>query len=471
MKLSIARKEFVETWRDGRFIIAAVIVLALLGVSLVLAKKQVESAREERETAAKMERDNWLNQGKKSAHSAGHYGVYAFKPVSPLAAFDRGLEPYVGTTVFLEAHRQNPSAFLPAQDATSMRRFGELTASIALQLLAPLLIILLTFSTLAGERERGTLRQVLSLGVKPRDLVVGKAIGLGAALLVLFVPVAVIGAVVLLQLAPEGSGDFGQRVGYLTLAYGLYFAAFLALSLSVSALASNARTALVVLLLLWAVNGVLAPRLSTDLVERVKPLPSLEVFEQNLGEEIKSVQHGHGLKPEITQALLKKTLEKYGVSNPRELPINFRGVVLLESERVVGEIYDRHNAELWDQIEAQDRWVSWCGLASPLLGLRSASMAFSGTDFAHHRDFSVAAEAYRRDFVRVLNEEEMRVRPGTHGPPADRELWEQLPAFSYATPPVATALASGTAGLTVLAIWAALAWFLLISVAPRIKPN
>ena len=41
-----------------------------------------------------------------------------------------------------------------------------------------LLIVLLTFGALAGERERGTLRQVLSLGVRPRDLVLGKALGL-----------------------------------------------------------------------------------------------------------------------------------------------------------------------------------------------------------------------------------------------------------------------------------------------------
>ena len=41
-----------------------------------------------------------------------------------LDALDRGLEPFVGTTVFLEAHRQNQAAFLPAQDATALRRLN-----------------------------------------------------------------------------------------------------------------------------------------------------------------------------------------------------------------------------------------------------------------------------------------------------------------------------------------------------------
>ena len=68
-----------------------------------------------------------------------------------------------------------------------MQRFGELTAAAVLQLLLPLLIILLGFSTFAGERESGTLRQVLSLGVDRHDLALGlllvPAVLLGAAAL------------------------------------------------------------------------------------------------------------------------------------------------------------------------------------------------------------------------------------------------------------------------------------------------
>ena len=144
MILPVACKEFLDAWRDGRFRWAAAVMVALLGVALLLAWQQGQRTRAERTAAATLERENWLNQGEKNSHSAGHYGVYVFKPSAPLAVFDRGIEPFVGTTVFLEAHRQNQTAFLPAQDATAMRRFGELTAANGLQLLVPLLIVLLT---------------------------------------------------------------------------------------------------------------------------------------------------------------------------------------------------------------------------------------------------------------------------------------------------------------------------------------
>ena len=203
MILTVAKKEFVDAWRDGRFRIGGVFVLVLLLVSGLLARQQVQRARAEREAATELERENWLEQGDKNSHSAGHYGLNVFKPISPLALFDRGVEPFVGTTIFLEAHRQNQTAFLPAQDATAMRRFGELSAALALQVLVPLLIILLAFGSLAAERERGTLRQALSLGVHPRSLVLGKALGLGLSIVTLLALPAIAFGVFVMQLAPE----------------------------------------------------------------------------------------------------------------------------------------------------------------------------------------------------------------------------------------------------------------------------
>jgi ABC-2 type transport system permease protein len=172
------------------------------------------------------------------------------------------------------------------------------------------------------------------------------------------------------------------------------------------------------------------------------------------------------------QAFAQATLKKYGKTRIEELPFNFNGLVMLESERMANEVYDHHFGKLWDRLEAQDRIVTWTGLAAPLLGLRSASMTLAGTDFTHHRHFSVAAEEHRRNFVRVLNEDMMNnTAGGHHGGTAGRELWEKLPAFRYDPPPPAHALRAATPGIMVLFLWAAGAWIALLRVAPRLKPN
>jgi len=471
MILPIARKEFLDAWRDGRFRWAAAIMVALLGVALLLAWQQGQRTRAERTAAATLERENWLNQGEKNSHSAGHYGVYVFKPAAPFAVFDRGLEPFVGTTVFLEAHRQNQAAFLPAQDATAMRRFGELTAATGLQLLAPLLIVLLTFGALAGERERGTLRQVLSLGVRPRDLVLGKALGLGGALLALLLPVAVIGAVALGKLPGADAAGGWLRSAWLGGAYALYLAAILAACLAVSAIASTARAALAILLVCWAANAILAPRLASDLVQRVLPTPKLAEFETAMNKAVQEGMDGHNPRNERLQEFAQQTLKKHGKTRIEELPFNFNGLVMLESERMAGEVFDHHFGKFWNRLEAQDRAVTWTGLAAPLLALRSASMALAGTDFTQHRHFAVAAEQHRRDYVRVLNEDMMNSPPGHHGGVVGRELWEKLPAFRYDPPPPAHSVRAAMPGLMVLLLWVAGAWAALLLVAPKLKPN
>ena len=471
MIAAIARKEFRDAWRDGRFRWAAAVLVALLGVALLLAWQQVRRTSADRAAAAALERENWLNQGEKNSHSAGHYGVYVFKPLAPLAVFDRGLEPFVGTTVFLEAHRQNQAAFLPAQDATTMRRFGELTAATGLQMLAPLLIVLLTFGALAGERERGTLRQVLSLGVRPRDLVLGKALGLGGALATLLVPVALLGAVVLANFPGAETGGW-LRLLWLGGAYALYLAAILAVCLAVSAMASTARAALATLLVCWAVNTVIAPRLGADLVQHLLPLPKLVEFETAMQQAVQEGLDGHNPRNERLRQFAQETLRKHGKTRIEELPFNFTGLVMLESERLAGEVFDHHFGRLWDRIETQDRLLTWAGVAAPLLGLRTASMALAGTDFTHHRHFAVAAEKHRREYVRVLNEDMMNnSRPGDHGYVVGRAVWEKLPPFQYAPPPPAHALRAATPGLIVLLLWNAGAWAALLLVAPKLKPD
>ncbi|MDA1273210.1 MAG: DUF3526 domain-containing protein [Verrucomicrobia bacterium] len=469
---TIARNEFLDAWRDGRFRWAAGVVLTLIGVSLLLGWQQVKRASAERAAAAAMERENWLDQGEKNSHSAGHYGVYVFKPIAPLAVFDRGLEPYVGSTVYLEAHRQNQAAFLPAQDATAMRRFGELTAATGLQLLVPLLIVLLSFGALAGEREHGTLRQVLSLGVRPRDLVLGKALGLGVILAVLLLPVALLGAVVMAQLSLEDADGSWVRFAGLGAAYALYFAAILAMCLAVSGVVSTARAALAILLVCWAANAVLAPRLAADLVQRILPTPKLAEFESEMNRAVQEGLDGHNPRNQRLQEFVRGTLEKHGKTRIEELPFNFHGLVMLESERMANEVFDHHFGRLWDRLESQDRAVTWTGLVAPLLGLRAASMALAGTDFSHHRHFSIAAEQHRREFVRVLNEDMMNnTRPGDHGGVAGRALWEKLPPFRYNPPPPVHILRSAAPGFIVLCLWATGAWIALLRVAQRLKPN
>ncbi len=457
MIIKIARKEMTELWRDGRFRWSGLIVFALLLVALAVGWKNYTTVKREHDTANAESRRTWEDQGKRNPHSAAHFGVYAFKPKTPLSLIDSGLDNYTGTNIWVEAHYQNPSRGRPVEDATALQRFGELTAAGVLLLLLPLLIVFLGFDIFAGERERGTLRQALSIGVKQSDFALGKLLGLLAALGILLVP-ATIAGVLALALATGNDLLLASlpRFTLLCLSYLLYFSAFAGIVVAVSALVATARLSLVILIGFWILSSLVVPRLANDLAERVYPEPSSEQFWAAIDKDLKEGVDGHNPANDRTKALEEKLIQQYGVAKREDLPINFNGIALNAGEEYASQVFDKHWSRVWHTYYSQQKVHQAFGVVAPFLPTRSLSMGFAGTDLAHYEDFTGAVEQYRRDFNRMLNmdfAENSKTKDG-YNYFVDRELWERSPDFAYQQPNVTWALTNQIWNLLILAAWA-----------------
>lgn len=467
----IACKELTETLRDGRFRWAGAVVLGLLLVALATGWNHFRAVHAEHEAARQLTRQHWLEQGEKNPHSAAHYGIYAFKPKQPLSFVDRGVDPYVGVASWLEAHYQNSFQGRPAQDATALARFGDLTAAGVLQLLVPLLIILLGFAIFSGERESGTLRQLLSLGVRPRHLALGKALGLGGALALLLVPAALIGALALVLASPEmaGGAGIGGRVLLLALVYLLYFALFVGITLAVSALAPSSRLALVGLLGFWILNVLVAPRAVSDLARRLHSTPSQWEFAAAMRHDLEQGFDGHSPADVRLAALRERTLAQYGVERVEELPVNFSGISLQAGEEHGNLVFDRHFGGLNATFERQEQIHRRVALLAPMLAVRSLSMGLAGTDGAQHRHFAAAAEEYRRQVQRIMNEDiTFNSRTGDRYI-ASPELWARVPDFAYAAPGLGWVMERQWGTAAVLLLWMVLAALAAGAATARIR--
>ena len=453
MTRHIIRKEFTDMLRDGRFRWCSILVGALLLVSLGHGWVQARGAQQELAAAQTTAREHWESQGEKNPHSAAHYGVYAFKPRLALSFVDEGVDPYTGTSVWLEAHRQNDFLLRPAQDATAAQRVGALTAAQVLQHLVPLLIILLTFGALAGERERGTLRQLLSTGIGRRELALGKSLGITGALAILLVPAAVVGGAALVVGSPGPASSPLARGAVLAGVYLAYFTAFLALSLAVSAWARSSRTALVILLGVWVMNGLVAPRVAVDLSKWLHPTPSAVEFARTMEREL-AVGVEEISRPDRA-ALTERLLAQYGVERVEDLPINESGVYLQESEEFGNRIFDRNYGALWDTFERQGIVHETLAVAAPLLAVRTLSMGLAGTDVEQHRHFATAAEAYRREMMRRMNGDLAENSRSGEVYLAGPDLWAEVPPLQYDAPSLGWVLGNRILSLVVLGMWLA----------------
>ena len=372
--------------------------------------------------------------------------MYAFKPTSPLSFVDPGVDAYVGVAAFLEAHRENDFNYRPARDATAIARFGQWTAAAVLQVIMPLLIILLGFSSFTGERENGTLRQVLSVGVSPRDLLLGKSAGMGAVLLLVGLPAVVIGALAM-AFAARGSESVVDRALWLVLVYTVYGVLFAATAVAVSAHARSSRTALLSLLGFWAMNALVAPRALSDLSRSMQKVPSSFAFNRAMENE---------LAAEAAKESAAQASDRARPSGSAPLSAAaMRGRTLIEGERRGNAVFDLYYGRLHDAFARQTHIQSLGAIVVPLTSVRLLSMSLSGTDYEQHWEFAQAAERYRRDLVGAMNIALVNGPTNASGAPVDGDstLWRSVAPFSFTLPTARPIVARERTGFAILAVW------------------
>lgn len=141
------------------------------------------------------------------------------------------------------------------------------------QVILGLMAVLLTFDSISGERESGTLRATLAHPVPRNAVVIGKFVG---ALLTILPPV-LLGTLISLLVAASAGVAFWRdggliRLGVLTLGAVGYLALFAAMGLAVSATIRTAKTSLVVTLVLWASLVFVVPRLAALIASLAHPV-------------------------------------------------------------------------------------------------------------------------------------------------------------------------------------------------------
>jgi ABC-2 type transport system permease protein len=465
----VIRLEIVNVLRDVRLAAALGTCVAVFFLSGTAALMHVrDDARVKAEVSA-AERDRWLGQGEKDPHSAAHYSIYAFRPVSPLEAIEPGIAPFVGQAVWLEAHLQNDLLSRPQQDATMFQRLGVVDPAALLIRVGPLVVFLLAFALAAGDRGLGT--QALAFGNAPSRgvFVAAKIVGTSAlGMLALVVPLTLVGAV---SVALYGSHpmDAGIRlIGWLAGATA-YVAITSIVAVIVCMAAASVQTALSVLLLAWVGLVLAALPAGSALAEWTRQLPSFQQTKLVLVDEAPAYW-----TPEAGAEQTATILRRYGVQSERELDerqINVRGAQLDVAERHAQEVFDREIGGFYDHVVAQDLAYAHLGWLSPAVAFDAVSSAIAGTDFLHHRHFVDAAESYRRGLVNRMNAD-LIPHPAVGGREHtnDISLWSDVPPFEYRPRPVMAAVQSALSPLLALATWLVAAIVASAAIARRVRP-
>ena len=161
----------------------------------------------------------------------------------------------------------------------------------------------------------------------------------------------------------------------------------------------------------------------------------------------------------------------YGVERLEDLPVGFSGIRMMHMSDWSAEVSDRGYRDmrrLWDR---QSRLRTIASLAFPYLAVRRASQNMAGGDWPHYRAFSEAAENYRRNVVRQLDEV---LRDELSGEwwemDSDASVWSGTRPFDYQPPSVVWAIKQSWSAFAVLVLWVAGGVVVLRTVAGRLSP-
>lgn len=469
----IARDE-LRLLRRNRVAVIATMLLVLLTLVAVATswahQRGIADLRDRQqhgaETAFKAQPD-------RHPHRVVHYGTFIFRPLGPLAAFDPGVDAFTGNSMFLEGHRQNSANFGDVRQSSLLVRFGQLTPAFVLQIVAPLLLIFLGYGALARERERGTLRLLMLQGVSRGSLVGGKLLALGTVALVAGLP-AMIGFVAIAR----QPGALALPMLITAVGYLAYLAWWTVVILLVSATVRRSRDAVLALVALWAVTSVLLPRVVPDVASAAVPLRNRLQTDVAIARDLRHMGDSHNPADPHFATFKQSVLDRYGVDRVEDLPVNYKGVVGMEGERLTSSLFARYTGESYAAQDRQIALVDAAGILSPTIAVRALSMAAAGTDFAGHRRFLDQAEAYRYALVQRLNRMEAEdvsyADDIAEDAGADRRKrvsatnWSAMPDFSFARASGSDLARGALPGLAIVLGWLTAATMMLALATRRL---
>ncbi len=296
-------------------------------------------------------------------------------PLPTLASGQADLAPSVETVSLWRL--QTPTDARSELENPSRLLSGRFDLAFVLVWLFPLFLLGLAYDLLAGDRESGTLRLVLSRGVRPGAWLAVRALARGAPALAL---------ALLATWASSWWGDVassapdsGARLAHACVLVGAYGLFWLSVAALVNALARSAAAAATALGAAWVAVVLVAPTLLNIVVESLHPMPSR-------AELVASAREASGDAERRGNEVLNSFYRDHPELAPPGMQVDFAQRILAVQEdvaRAMDPVAERFDA----QLDAQQRIVELWRFASPAIAVHEALTDLAGTGYWRQRAF------------------------------------------------------------------------------------
>lgn len=269
MVMQIARHRFISNILTLRFTISFVLCLILFAVSTeILVQDYTERLHEYNEQVKAIEDDL------KQVQVFARFSVPVLRPPTPLSVICEGAERRLGVgfevgyesppTIAEETATKNPLlAVFPSFDVVAI-----------IEIVLSLLAVFLVYDVISGQREDGTLKQVLSNSVPRHTILMGNVLG---SMTTIIVPLAIGFLISLIVIELHPSVAFSVRdyegVAILFFLAVIFLSVFFSIGLFLSCRIRRSATVLIIMLTLWVTTVIVLPNIAVYVARQIVEIP------------------------------------------------------------------------------------------------------------------------------------------------------------------------------------------------------
>lgn len=380
-----------------------------------------------------------------------------FLPPQPVASLVMGVSNDIGRDTEVRGRGE-----LTAQDS----RYGEdpiyavfrfLDLDFVFQIVLSLFAILFAYDAVNGEKEQGTLRLTFANPVPRTEYIIGKMTGSFLALGVpLLVPI-LMGSLILLILGVSMRSDDWLRLAIVVVTGLLYFGAFLALTLFVSARTERSSTSFLISLVIWILSVMVIPRTAVLIAGRAVDVPSVDELNSQ--------------KSRYAASLWQEDRKKMSDFHPPEGTApdkmmtefqKFMSTIGTERDKKMTDFADRLNEDRLNKQRVQERLAFGLAMISPSATFSLAAMTIGGTGIHLQEVYKRSAEQYQNSFAEFMKEKTgttpgggmiFRISTDDNQPKKQPINPMELPDYQFHQEPVSASMGSLAVDLGVLVLF------------------
>jgi ABC-type transport system involved in multi-copper enzyme maturation permease subunit len=379
----IVRKELLANILSLRFLLILLLCCTLILVSAYTMRGKYEKRVQEYSAAIKTHRQELAERDGKR----GNPNTYRLdKPLVPLSVFVEGMEGSGGRFATVGILSTPKLEGISGSDP-GLAYFGTLDMLFIVRVVLSLVAILLTYDSLSGEREQGTLKLIFANSVPRASILVAKCIGGYITLLLPFLIPMLIALLILISSSSLSfSSEDWARLGLIFLVSLLYIGFFLMLGLLVSSRSNRSNSALMMLLFLWVVFVLAIPKVSTIVADKLSNIPSIQTIQAE-----KDAVAGQ------MWSEYRQWGERFRQEHKEMSPEHRREMVRMQGETglAISERRWQIQAEYDKQKTAQYQLAAHIARISPASVLCYAAIGLAGTGFERQEAFLAAARSYQ----------------------------------------------------------------------------